>query len=118
LSIKIKFLLKLIFFYPGYIILWFKYFIPQKGKKGGFISVAESRRQFKEGTFIFSVFWSLVLWAFVALWIYLGWEEKQKPLREQAKIEELQEEVSKGNPESATELGIVIELPKLGHVIS
>jgi TPR repeat protein len=92
--------------------LWFKYFIPQKGKKGGFISVAESRRQFKEGTVFFSVFWSLVFWAFVAFWMLFlvssGWEEKQKPLREQAKIEELQEEMSKGNPETATELGIAL----------
>jgi TPR repeat protein len=103
-----RFLLKLIFFYPGYVILWFKYFIPQKGKKGGFISVAESRRQFKEGTFIFSVFWSLCLWAFVIFVFYLGWDEKQKPLREQRRIEELQDDVSRGNSGSVTELGFAL----------
>ncbi len=42
--------LKLIFIYPGKIILWYRYFFPEKNKKkGGFISVAESRRQYKEG---------------------------------------------------------------------
>lgn len=59
---------KLIFYYPARIILWFSYFFPQKNKKkGGFISVAESRRQYKEGGYLVHFIVSCIFWGPVAL---------------------------------------------------
>lgn len=54
---------KLIFYYPARIILWSNYFFPKKGKKGGFISVAESRRQYKEGGYLIAFIISCIFWA-------------------------------------------------------
>lgn len=61
---------KLIFYYPGRMILWLNYFFPKKGKKGGFIGVAESRRQYKEGGYFVAFIVSCIFWGPVA-WVLL-----------------------------------------------
>ena len=58
----IFFPLKLVFYYPGRIILWHRYFFPSKGKHGAFISVAEGRRQFKEGGVLIAFIVSCSFW--------------------------------------------------------
>ncbi len=60
---------KLVFYYPARIILWVNYFFPKKGKKGGFISVAESRRQYKEGGYLVHFIVSCIFWIPIIFWV-------------------------------------------------
>ena len=54
---------KIIFYYPGRILLWYRYFFPQKQKRGNaFLSVAESRRQYKEGGYLVAFIASCGFW--------------------------------------------------------
>jgi hypothetical protein len=51
--------LKLIFYYPGRLVLWWRYLNPSKGK------ITESRRHFKEGGIVIAFLTSCGLWAFL-----------------------------------------------------
>jgi hypothetical protein len=67
----ILFPLKVVFYYPGRFILWFRYFFPTKNKKGGFPSVAESRRQYKEGGWFVAFLVSCGFWGTVLFTIFV-----------------------------------------------
>lgn len=56
-----KFLLKLIFYYPGRIILWFQYMFPKKG------NYFKSHRQYRHGGAIIAFFTSCVFWGVITL---------------------------------------------------
>ena len=67
----ILFPLKLVFFYPGRIILWYRYFFPSKAKKGGFTNIAESRRQFKEGGVLIAFIVSCGFWGTALIFLLM-----------------------------------------------
>ena len=71
-----SFPLKLIFYYPGRLILWYRYFYPTKDKQGGFIGVAKGRRQYKEGGKVVTAIASCGFWWSVILILSLlaDWE--------------------------------------------
>lgn len=56
---------KLVFYYPGRILLWFRYIFPEKGK------ITESRRQYKEGGVIMAFWASCAFWATLIFFAFI-----------------------------------------------
>jgi len=71
IKIILSFPLKLVFIYPAKIILWYRYFFPSKSKKGGFVGIAESRRQYKEGGTLIYVIISCGFWGTTVMFLLL-----------------------------------------------